>query len=299
MTGDYSPTQQSRLLGALQRLLASEALDLQDALAEAAQTIAEALQADKADVFLHDPDSASLVAIGTSDSPMGSRQRELGLDHLPLTGGGGTVQVFLTGRAHISRETDREQGEPRALAQELGVRSQIGVPLTVRGELVGVLMACSATPSFFSQPDLSFLETVARWVGLVGYRVAAVEQVVADAAREGFRVAAEETVGQLTPRQREVARLIADGLSNAEIAQSLVLTPGTVANHVEHILRRLGFRSRSQVAALLARSGGITRSAPGGGELRPGGLGGGPESRAVRGPRVTGRRDGRDRPASP
>jgi DNA-binding NarL/FixJ family response regulator len=36
-----------------------------------------------------------------------------------------------------------------------------------------------------------------------------------------------------------------------EIAERLVLTPGTVANHVEGIRRRLGFRSRTQVAALL------------------------------------------------
>ena len=44
--------------------------------------------------------------------------------------------------------------------------------------------------------------------------------------------------------------LVAGGLTNLEIAERLVLTPGTVANHVESILRRLGFRSRTQVAAL-------------------------------------------------
>jgi non-specific serine/threonine protein kinase len=45
--------------------------------------------------------------------------------------------------------------------------------------------------------------------------------------------------------------LIASGLTNMEIAEQLVPTPGTVANHVEHILRRLGYRSRAQVAALI------------------------------------------------
>jgi non-specific serine/threonine protein kinase len=40
-------------------------------------------------------------------------------------------------------------------------------------------------------------------------------------------------------------------MTNMEIAERLVLTPGTVANHIEGILRRLGFRSRTQVAALL------------------------------------------------
>ena len=46
-----------------------------------------------------------------------------------------------------------------------------------------------------------------------------------------------------------------------EIAERLVLTPGTVANHVEGILRRLGFRSRTQVAALLGDGGAVSPGA--------------------------------------
>jgi DNA-binding NarL/FixJ family response regulator len=53
----------------------------------------------------------------------------------------------------------------------------------------------------------------------------------------------------LTGRQLEIARLIAAGLSNDAIARQLVLTPGTVGNHIGHILRRLGARNRAQVAA--------------------------------------------------
>ena len=44
----------------------------------------------------------------------------------------------------------------------------------------------------------------------------------------------------LTPREREVAELIAHGLSNEQIALRLVLTAGTVANHVAHILLNWG-----------------------------------------------------------
>jgi DNA-binding CsgD family transcriptional regulator len=53
---------------------------------------------------------------------------------------------------------------------------------------------------------------------------------------------------RLTAREREVARLLADGLSNREIGEKLVLTEGTVEVHVKRILSKLGFRSRSQVA---------------------------------------------------
>jgi ATP/maltotriose-dependent transcriptional regulator MalT len=53
----------------------------------------------------------------------------------------------------------------------------------------------------------------------------------------------------LTAREREIAGLMADRLSNREIAERLVITEGTVEVHVKHILGKLGFRSRRQVAA--------------------------------------------------
>jgi DNA-binding NarL/FixJ family response regulator len=59
-------------------------------------------------------------------------------------------------------------------------------------------------------------------------------------------------VALLSPRQAEVAALLTEGLSNAEIAARLVLSEGTVSNHVEHILRRTGARNRVQLAAWAA-----------------------------------------------
>jgi DNA-binding CsgD family transcriptional regulator len=56
----------------------------------------------------------------------------------------------------------------------------------------------------------------------------------------------------LTAREREIASLMADGLTNHEISERLVITEGTVEVHVKHILSKLGFRSRTQVATWLA-----------------------------------------------
>jgi predicted ATPase/DNA-binding CsgD family transcriptional regulator len=56
----------------------------------------------------------------------------------------------------------------------------------------------------------------------------------------------------LTRREREVAELVAQGLSNRRIAAALTLSTRTVDGHVEHILSKLGFGSRSQVAAWVA-----------------------------------------------
>ena len=58
----------------------------------------------------------------------------------------------------------------------------------------------------------------------------------------------------LTPRELQVARLIAGGRSNKEIAAELVISQRTAESHVEHILTKLGFTSRAQVAAWVAAS---------------------------------------------
>jgi DNA-binding CsgD family transcriptional regulator len=60
-------------------------------------------------------------------------------------------------------------------------------------------------------------------------------------------------VPQLTPREQQVAELIADGMSNREIAARLVISQRTVESHVGHILHKFGFTSRSQVLAWAAR----------------------------------------------
>ncbi|PJJ71381.1 AAA ATPase-like protein [Diaminobutyricimonas aerilata] len=58
--------------------------------------------------------------------------------------------------------------------------------------------------------------------------------------------------GPLTAREAEVARLMASGATNREIAQTLVIAPKTVSTHVEHILAKLGMSRRSEVAAWVA-----------------------------------------------
>jgi non-specific serine/threonine protein kinase len=60
---------------------------------------------------------------------------------------------------------------------------------------------------------------------------------------------------QLTPRQCEVAALIAQGRSNRQIGAALVITERTVAAHVEHILNKLGFASRTQIGIWAAEHG--------------------------------------------
>jgi non-specific serine/threonine protein kinase len=59
----------------------------------------------------------------------------------------------------------------------------------------------------------------------------------------------------LTRREREVAVLVAQGMTNHQIAEALVIADGTAGVHVDHILNKLGFRSRAQVAAWAVAQG--------------------------------------------
>lgn len=58
----------------------------------------------------------------------------------------------------------------------------------------------------------------------------------------------QKELTELTPRVQDVLRLIAQGLTNREIAEQLYVAEGTVKTHVTHLLNRLNFRNRSQMA---------------------------------------------------
>lgn len=61
------------------------------------------------------------------------------------------------------------------------------------------------------------------------------------------------TLYRLTQREQEVAELVAEGLTNREIAQILVISPKTVENHVDRILSKFGVDNRRQVMLLVLR----------------------------------------------
>ncbi len=84
--------------------------------------------------------------------------------------------------------------------------------------------------------------------GWGGWRVAELESVRARLGLAPVDAAPAVTgPGALTPREREVALLIADGLTNSELARRLFISPKTAAVHVSAILRKLGVTSRTEV----------------------------------------------------
>jgi DNA-binding CsgD family transcriptional regulator/tetratricopeptide (TPR) repeat protein len=93
-------------------------------------------------------------------------------------------------------------------------------------------------------------ELLARWSG---WRVAEVEAL---RGRVGLAARGQDRESPLTPREREVATLLAEGLTNAEVARQLFIAPKTAAVHVSNILSKLGLTSRTQVAGWARRQAG-------------------------------------------
>lgn len=81
-------------------------------------------------------------------------------------------------------------------------------------------------------------------------------KVVSAISRSAPGVPVEEDISSVTAREIEVLRLIAQGATNREIATQLVISEGTVKNHISNLLSRLGLRDRTQ-AAIYAREHGL------------------------------------------
>jgi two-component system OmpR family sensor kinase len=178
----------------LESLLELPAAELRPTLNKVSLVISELLRADKVDVFLLERPTQTLVAVGTSDTPMGRKQKALGLDRLPLANGGRTVQVYETEQPFMTGRQHEDPEELPGIKHRLGVKSALYVPLAVGGEIRGVLGVSSAQVDFFTQDDLRFLVAVARWVGAVAHRVELVQELTKLATRTARRAAAEELV---------------------------------------------------------------------------------------------------------
>ena len=103
---DDTRQRQDRLLTTLEGLLELPATDVKATLDQATSLIAEVLTADKVDLFFHDWATETLVALGTSLTPMGRKQHAIAMDRLPLANGGRTVEVFLTGTSYLTHHAD-------------------------------------------------------------------------------------------------------------------------------------------------------------------------------------------------
>lgn len=205
-----------RLFQLLQQLLAMPATKMEETVYQAAQLITQALSAEKVDVFLYDAESQSLIALGTSITPMGLHQKEIGLDRISLAQGGRTVEVYQTGKPYQTGQAQSDPHELPGVKKDLGVQSQIAVPLSVGTERRGVVLVTSSVPDCFEEFDLRMLEAIANWVGIVIHRAELSENYaneLTDRARQMeaetlLTVMAHDLRNDLTPLKGRLELLI-------------------------------------------------------------------------------------------
>jgi DNA-binding NarL/FixJ family response regulator len=109
-------------------------------------------------------------------------------------------------------------------------------------------------------PDelLAAIRVIARGDALLGVSITrqVIEEFVIERGPRGQPPDAEQRrLAELTQREREILELVADGMSNAEIAELLVLSHSTVKTHVGQVLMKLGLRDRVQAVVFAYESG--------------------------------------------
>ncbi|MBD8061338.1 response regulator [Oceanitalea stevensii] len=106
-----------------------------------------------------------------------------------------------------------------------------------------------------SDPDVvaDAIRRLARGEGMIDQVVT--RRVIAEFARRRPAPDPDEAAGALTPRERDIVRLLAEGMSNVEIAAALYVEPSTVKSHLGRAMTKLGTRDRLQTAVWAYRTG--------------------------------------------
>jgi transcriptional regulator with GAF, ATPase, and Fis domain len=155
------------VLELLDRLRQVRRATLSGALQHATDVLAAVFAADKVDAFILNPTESMLVANGTSRTPMGRRQHELGLNRIALANGGRVAWVFREQRPYLDGHVEADEMELQRARVDLGVRSAMMVPFEVDANARGVLAVVSGQPERFTEEQLHLLQFVSYWVGLV------------------------------------------------------------------------------------------------------------------------------------
>jgi DNA-binding CsgD family transcriptional regulator len=164
-------------------------------------------------------------------------------------------QVWDDWRTLVRAQLAEVSGQPEdALRGFRAVLQSPILPPSVRGTAYTLaarcLLATEKTTAATKYADQA-AKLLARWAG---WRVVQLDQVRARLGLSPAQGSDEVTgPGALTPREREVALLVAEGLTNAELARRLYISPKTAAVHVSSILHKLGVASRTEVSAVLSR----------------------------------------------
>jgi predicted ATPase/DNA-binding CsgD family transcriptional regulator len=132
-------------------------------------------------------------------------------------------------------------GQPRLAARLLGAAETARASVGARVLPYLVPLVSGATGSLTGHQEFA-----------AGRRLSRADAIALALGEAPANAAAPGTASPLRKRETEVARLVADGLSNKQIAARLLISEHTVDSHIRGILNKLGFGSRAQIAAWMA-----------------------------------------------
>jgi DNA-binding CsgD family transcriptional regulator len=148
------------------------------------------------------------------------------------------------------------EAEPARAAEIAGEAVALGVAESVRTDTLRARLLLGRALAAADERDTAVAELEQ---ALADARSAAAIRLASEAARELRRLGARpaavrgaaQTPEELSARERSIARLVAEGRSNKEVAAALFVSPKTVENNLSRIYAKLGVRSRTELAAAL------------------------------------------------
>lgn len=158
------------------------------------------------------------------------------------------ISDFLTRRAF------RRLGLYGEFFSHLGVEDQMTVLISRPSDTVRVGISIDRDGRAFDDHDRRLLDV------LQPHLAAAQENAIRFSRAVGTAPARDIAADRLTGRQQDVLAAVSRGLTDAQIALELDISPNTVRKHVEHILRRLGTPTRTAAAALFLTSGEVRKT---------------------------------------
>jgi DNA-binding CsgD family transcriptional regulator len=231
-----------------------------------AQTVHASFEGDMKTVSAKSSEGARLSRDAGDLLLLGSMLRNLATVAL-LEGDTGAVTARLSDALHLARQIDDRfaeyyvlsayayqaavSGHPRRAAQLFGAAASVaaGAGADDRGPHTPSLAEAreSATRALGEAKFGAAFEAGKRLT-----RQAALRLALGESHDQEIATAHGSEIGPLARRQVEVAQLVAEGLSNKQIAAMLLISDRTVATHVGHILDKLGFKSRAQIAGWIS-----------------------------------------------
>ncbi len=176
------------------------------------------------------------------------------INHYRATGSGEPVMIS----DFLSRERFHRLGLYAEFFRGIPVEHQMAVSLPGPDrEVIGV--ALSRARRDFSDQDRALLSVLRAPLTAALLRARRRRQ-----AGQALTATTCRGLADLTERESQILRLVADGHTNTAIAHALEVSPRTVAKHLEHIYRKLGVSSRAAAVSRMAMPGGLgeARSAP-------------------------------------